>query len=306
MQMDFPRKVIAMAASLAVMAFSGAALAQHHGGGGYAGGSQHSSGGSSGWHGGGGSGWHGGGNSGWQGGGNGGWHGGATSPGFRGGRIGGSRGGFAGPHRGFRSFGYYPGYDFYVPPVIGYYGPSYYGYYGYPYYDYDYVAPPPVYYYDQQPLAQVTPPPPPPPRPTAPSAAPVPQPAPLRTFERYTLSASELFAFDRSELMLPQPKLDEIASALIANPQIGNVRISGYTDRLGSDSYNLQLSQRRANAVKQYLVSKGVAASRLAAIGRGKADPVVSCNQKQRAALIDCLAPNRRVVVEQITVERPR
>ena len=38
----------------------------------------------------------------------------------------------------------------------------------------------------------------------------------------------------------------------------------------------------------------------------GKADPVVSCDQRQRAALIECLAPNRRVVVEQITVERPR
>lgn len=130
-------------------------------------------------------------------------------------------------------------------------------------------------------------------------------PAP-RAFERYTLSAQELFAFDHSDLRSAQPKLDEIAGALISNPQIANVRITGYTDRLGSDEYNKRLSQRRADAVKAYLVAKGVAGNRLVAIGRGEADPVVQCHQKQRTALIKCLEPNRRVEVEQITIERER
>jgi OOP family OmpA-OmpF porin len=47
-----------------------------------------------------------------------------------------------------------------------------------------------------------------------------------------------------------------------------------------------------------------VAANRLKAEGKGKANPVVQCNNKKRADLIACLEPNRRVEVEQITIER--
>lgn len=138
------------------------------------------------------------------------------------------------------------------------------------------------------------------------AATPVPAPAPLpapRT-ERYTLSDVELFAFDSAQLRTPQPKLDEIASALSQNAQVGNVVITGYTDRLGSEAYNLKLSQQRADAVKQYLANKGVGAARLSAVGRGEASPKVTCNDRVRKDLIECLAPNRRVEVEQITIER--
>ena len=118
------------------------------------------------------------------------------------------------------------------------------------------------------------------------------------------MSATELFAFDSATLKQPQSKLDEIASALQSSPSVGNVRITGYTDRLGSDKYNLRLSQRRADAVKTYLVGKGIDGSRLSTMGKGKADPVVQCNDRNRAALIKCLEPNRRVEVEEITIER--
>ncbi|MCY7389812.1 MAG: OmpA family protein, partial [Burkholderiales bacterium] len=138
--------------------------------------------------------------------------------------------------------------------------------------------------------------------PVAVSAAPTPAPPPR--FERVTLSATELFAFDRANLSAPQPKLDEVAAALVRSPQMGNITISGYTDRLGSDAYNMKLSQRRADTVKAYLVSKGVAANRLSAVARGEANPVVQCNDKNRIALIKCLEPNRRVEVEQIVIER--
>src|SRR6478672_479347 len=168
-------------------------------------------------------------------------------------------------------------------------GAPYAGYYPYPYYAYPsyypypaYAAPPPVYVQKPPRVATYSPP----------------------RRERFTLSAHELFAFDRDELRMPPPKLDEIASALINNPQIKAVTITGYTDRLGSDEYNVELSQRRANAVKSYLVGKGVAADRLIAVGKGKVDPIVHCDNSARSALIKCLEPNRRVVIEPITVER--
>ncbi|MBT9476973.1 OmpA family protein [Polaromonas sp.] len=150
-----------------------------------------------------------------------------------------------------------------------------------------YVAAPAYVAVAPAPVVVAPPPPPPPPR-----------------FEKYTLSATELFAFDSAELRAPQPKLDEIASALAANSTVNDVVITGYTDRLGSNSYNQALSERRANAVKNYLSAKGVSANRLNAQGKGEANPVVECSDKNRTALIKCLEPNRRVEVEQITIER--
>ncbi len=156
----------------------------------------------------------------------------------------------------------------------------------------------------------------PPPAPPAPAPAPVveapapapapvaPPPPPPARFEKVTMSATELFQFDKAELRMPQTRLDEIAMALQADTSITNVDITGYTDRLGSDSYNQKLSERRANAVRDYLVSKGIDGGRLNAVGKGEANPVVECNDKKRADLIKCLEPNRRVEVEQITIEK--
>ena len=149
----------------------------------------------------------------------------------------------------------------------------------------------------------------PPPAPVYVAPAPEPRPVvvappPVPRFERVTLSATELFGFDSATLLQPQPKLDDVAAALNGNMQLSNIDVVGYTDRLGSNAYNKKLSQQRADSVKNYLVGKGVAASRLRAEGRGEASPVVTCTDKNRTALIECLAPNRRVEVEQITIER--
>jgi OOP family OmpA-OmpF porin len=124
--------------------------------------------------------------------------------------------------------------------------------------------------------------------------------------QKYTLSAQELFGFDSAKLVPNQPKLDEVVQVMNGNSDITSVTIVGYTDRLGSTQYNQKLSERRANAVKDYLVSHGVAANRLVAVGKGEADPVVECKDvKQRAALIKCLAPNRRVELEPVTFTKP-
>ncbi|WLI90456.1 OmpA family protein [Massilia sp. R2A-15] len=156
-------------------------------------------------------------------------------------------------------------------------------------------------------------PPPPPPAPPpqvieqpapAPVAPPPPPPPPPARFEKVTMSSTELFEFNSSRLRMPQPKLDDIAAALTADPSITDVDITGHADRIGSSAYNMKLSTARANSVRDYLVSKGIDGKRLKAYGKGETMPVVTCNNKKRADLIKCLEPNRRVEVEQITVER--
>lgn len=137
-------------------------------------------------------------------------------------------------------------------------------------------------------------------------AAPTPPvvPAPPPRFEKITLSATELFAFNSATLALPQPKLDEIAVGLNTDKSVNNVVITGYADRIGSKRDNIILSEQRANAVKNYLIAKGIDTGRMSAIGKGEENPVVTCKQKKRADLIVCLEPNRRVEIEQITIER--
>ncbi len=132
-----------------------------------------------------------------------------------------------------------------------------------------------------------------------------PPPPPAPTFEKVTLEAERLFDFNKATLGPDTPKLDAIAASLKAQADIPQIKVVGYTDRIGSDTYNRKLSQARADAVKARLVELGIPAEKIEAVGMGKANPVVPCDGiKKRAALIECLAPNRRVEVEPIMIER--
>jgi OOP family OmpA-OmpF porin len=147
--------------------------------------------------------------------------------------------------------------------------------------------------------------PPPAPR-AAPAPAPAPKPAPAaaapkRCDAAVTFSSDEVFEFNKAVLRkAAMAKLDQDVVAKL--PQCATIElilVSGYTDRLGSQQYNQKLSEKRADAVKAYLVKKGVNASKIDTMGMGKTLQIKSCpDGKNRKALIECLAPNRRAVVE--------
>jgi OOP family OmpA-OmpF porin len=138
----------------------------------------------------------------------------------------------------------------------------------------------------------------------APLAAAAPAPAPV-VIEKISLSTDVLFGFNKAELTpAGEQKLDELAkSAQGAN--VDRVALVGHADRIGSEEYNQELSEQRAQAVADYLTQKGVDSSRLQVAGRGKSEPVTGnqCDKmgaanNKNAKLIACLQPDRRVDAE--------
>jgi YVTN family beta-propeller protein len=94
--------------------------------------------------------------------------------------------------------------------------------------------------------------------------------------ERRTLSATVTFGFDSSDVKpIAFPTLDSIVATLTAEPALRAV-IEGHTDSVGTESYNRDLSQRRAYSVVSYFVGKGIASSRLTATGYGESMPIAS------------------------------
>ena len=118
--------------------------------------------------------------------------------------------------------------------------------------------------------------------------------------EQRSLGTDALFVFGLAGVDNLAPggrlKLDALADELKAWKSLERIQLTGHTDRLGSDRTNQQLSQRRADAIKNYLVSKGIAAEVIEAHGQGESAPIVQCRQQHSTrALIECLQPNRRV-----------
>lgn len=107
-----------------------------------------------------------------------------------------------------------------------------------------------------------------------------------------TLSGQVLFVTGKSELLpAARDQLDQVAAALKDQGELKPMVVEGYTDSVGSDTANLKLSRDRAEAVRTYLVSKGVPADKISAVGKGKANPVASNDTPEGRA------NNRRVEI---------
>lgn len=139
-----------------------------------------------------------------------------------------------------------------------------------------------------------------------------PPPAPVPTSEKVTIPTDTLFEFDRAVLTpAGQDKLTAFSDQL-KTLNLEAVVAVGHTDRIGSTQYNQALSERRAKAVKSFLVSRGVEEGRVFIEARGESQPVTGdqCNNikgsesGRNRSLVQCLAPDRRVDIEAVGTRR--
>ena len=144
------------------------------------------------------------------------------------------------------------------------------------------VAPPAPQVESAPPVTQAAPP------------APAPAPAPVSVSSKVTYAADTFFDFNKS-VIKPEAKakLDDLVDKIKAiNLEV--IIAVGHTDAVGSDVYNQKLSMRRSNAVKAYLISKGVDKTRIYTEGKGEKQPVADNGTKEGRA------KNRRVEIEVV------
>ncbi len=127
-----------------------------------------------------------------------------------------------------------------------------------------------------------------------PAPAPAPAPAPVPTSEKVSFAADAFFDFDKATLKPDgKAKLDELSSKL-NGMELEVIIAVGHTDSIGSDAYNEKLAVRRAEAVKSYLVSKGVESNRVYTEGKGEKQPIADNKTAEGRA------KNRRVEIEVV------
>jgi len=135
--------------------------------------------------------------------------------------------------------------------------------------------------------------------PVPPYAAAAPRPAAAKV----TLAADTLFDFDKAALRPEgKAKFDELVGK-IKDIKLEIIIAIGHADHFGTEAYNQKLSERRAEAVKAYLVSKGIEPNRIYVEGKGKTRPVTKpdeCEGPKSKKVLACLQPNRRVEIQII------
>ncbi len=175
------------------------------------------------------------------------------------------------------------------------------------------LAPVPVVVAAPAPVVIPAPAPAPEPAPVV-KAEPAPAPAPIAVapvepprpvLQKITLSADVLFEFGKAELRdSGKKKLDEVAGGL-QGANVEEILAVGHADRIASEDYNQKLSEQRAEAVKEYLVQRGITGDKVRVQGKGEAQPVSGADCKKLGAerasnkkLVACLQPDRRVEIE--------
>ncbi|WP_275288519.1 OmpA family protein [Halomonas elongata] len=123
---------------------------------------------------------------------------------------------------------------------------------------------------------------------------------PREASEPMTLAADTLFDYDSSALTNKgRREISRLTQRIREEFSSPEIVVMGYTDRLGSDAYNLMLSERRAAAVQAELIDQGMATTTVRSIGLGERNPLVQCpGSRATSGLKACLRPNRRVEVE--------
>ncbi len=127
--------------------------------------------------------------------------------------------------------------------------------------------------------------------PSAPST-PAAKPAPASVKQTVVIQADALFDFDKSVVRPDGKKNIDAALAKLAGVDVEMVIATGHTDSVGTEAYNQKLSERRAAAVKAYLESKGIPASKITTLGKGETQPVATNKTKEGRQ------KNRRVDIE--------
>ena len=138
------------------------------------------------------------------------------------------------------------------------------------------------------------PPPPTPPSPPVPTPPSPPVPTPPPPAPKKIILRGVNFDFDKSDIKAEfAPVLDEAVRILKENPEV-RVRIEGHTDSTGSEDYNQGLSERRSQAVTDFLVSGGIESSRLQTAGYGESQPMADNSTREGRAM------NRRAEIKVI------